>query len=559
MTRYHILSALILTTSSVAAADTIFPGGVLPGAANTWTKANSPYVLYGDLTIPAGATLTIEAGVEVRAAGNSDSQGSGFDTSRVELLVRGSLFTNGTAAEPVVLRSTSSTNQSWYGVYTSPLATSVSLTHTTIQHAVYGMRIDSPGTVVEVSNLTVVGASSGIWVREGSPRLNRFMILSSGNGVKITDVGTPTLTNCVIQNSSAHGVSINRAPVAGTVTVRHCTIDRSGFANVHSISTSGIGTNVNITSSILTNANQGVSRNDSSNWWVTNCNVWGNDTNFERVSSANNISADPQYVSATDLHLKSTSVAIDRGATGPSDDFDGVARPQDGNGVGGAEWDLGAYEYVRAVCGNGAVEPGEACDDGNAVNTDACLTTCTNASCGDGHVRAGVEECDDGNPNDDDECLPTCAMATCGDGAIRVGFEDCDDGNTNDDDACTNTCVSTTCGDGIKQSIEQCDDGNTIETDGCRQLCIAAACGDGIVYDGVEDCDDGNVAAGDGCSPACKVESSTSPDAGVDNGNGMEGGDGGGGGGCATTGSAPMNAWWLGLAMLLFVRRRRRA
>jgi cysteine-rich repeat protein len=38
------------------------------------------------------------------------------------------------------------------------------------------------------------------------------------------------------------------------------------------------------------------------------------------------------------------------------------------------------------VCGNGIVELGEACDDGNAANTDLCLNDCFDAVCGDGHV-----------------------------------------------------------------------------------------------------------------------------------------------------------------------------
>ncbi|MBA3548255.1 MAG: hypothetical protein H0T76_17370, partial [Nannocystis sp.] len=37
----------------------------------------------------------------------------------------------------------------------------------------------------------------------------------------------------------------------------------------------------------------------------------------------------------------------------------------------------------EAVCGDGEVQPGEACDDGNADETDACLATCVAASCGD--------------------------------------------------------------------------------------------------------------------------------------------------------------------------------
>ncbi len=45
------------------------------------------------------------------------------------------------------------------------------------------------------------------------------------------------------------------------------------------------------------------------------------------------------------------------------------------------------------VCGNGVPESGEGCDDGNGSNTDACLTTCQAATCGDGYVQGGVETC----------------------------------------------------------------------------------------------------------------------------------------------------------------------
>jgi cysteine-rich repeat protein len=77
--------------------------------------------------------------------------------------------------------------------------------------------------------------------------------------------------------------------------------------------------------------------------------------------------------------------------------------------IGGATVDCG---FSVAACGNGIVEAGEACDDGNADNTDACLDTCAAASCGDGYVWDGVEECDDGNANNDDSCLNSCVFPT---------------------------------------------------------------------------------------------------------------------------------------------------
>ena len=67
------------------------------------------------------------------------------------------------------------------------------------------------------------------------------------------------------------------------------------------------------------------------------------------------------------------------------------------------------------VCGNGILEPGEQCDDGNLVNGDGCSSTCTIETpppppvCGNGIVEAG-EQCDDGNLINGDGCSCTCTL-----------------------------------------------------------------------------------------------------------------------------------------------------
>ncbi len=64
------------------------------------------------------------------------------------------------------------------------------------------------------------------------------------------------------------------------------------------------------------------------------------------------------------------------------------------------------------VCGNGKVERGEACDDGNRNDADACTNRCEkpiviDPVCGNGKVERN-ETCDDGNTNDNDSCTNKC-------------------------------------------------------------------------------------------------------------------------------------------------------
>ena len=100
-----------------------------------------------------------------------------------------------------------------------------------------------------------------------------------------------------------------------------------------------------------------------------------------------------------------------------------------------------------SVCGDGALDPlCERCDDGAAnsdVAADACRTTCRPARCGDGTIDTG-ETCDDGNRDDCDGCSHDCQAEIglgCGDGvAYPACGETCDDGNATAGDGCATDC-----------------------------------------------------------------------------------------------------------------------
>jgi len=94
--------------------------------------------------------------------------------------------------------------------------------------------------------------------------------------------------------------------------------------------------------------------------------------------------------------------------------------------TGDSESEMGAV----AVCGNGVIEPGEACDDSNTDPGDYCALDCgaetgrcgdgilqSNESCDDGAIATGCDSLRDGG---DGACV---AAGTCSVGYISAGVD----------------------------------------------------------------------------------------------------------------------------------------
>lgn len=122
--------------------------------------------------------------------------------------------------------------------------------------------------------------------------------------------------------------------------------------------------------------------------------------------------------------------------------------------------------------------------------------------CGDGNLDPG-EECDDGNQQDDDECLPGCTWA-CGDGVVNA-VELCDTGiaagqpgacptGCDDSNACTtDTLVGSTC-------LAECVHGD-ISTCADDDGCCPSACNETSDNDCSAQCDNGVIEPGETCDP----------------------------------------------------------
>lgn len=148
------------------------------------------------------------------------------------------------------------------------------------------------------------------------------------------------------------------------------------------------------------------------------------------------------------------------------------------------------------LCGNGDIDPGEECDDGNDISSDSCTDECKNAFCGD-DIRwttqcdpvLGCEECDDGNNDNTDACTDECDNAYCGDDYVwklecdpETQCEYCDGGI-----GCTDVCKWVCAND------EDCDDGNWC--DGEEYCGWDHLCHEGLAVN----CDDCNPCTRDTC------------------------------------------------------------
>ncbi|MEM6699301.1 MAG: hypothetical protein AAF599_12935, partial [Bacteroidota bacterium] len=89
MNRNFKLLFLLIPFFQLIQAQTIVSGGIF--TPTTWTPEASPYLVTGDIVVFPDASLTIEAGTEIRFASDT----------KLELRA-GDLFVNGTADAPII-------------------------------------------------------------------------------------------------------------------------------------------------------------------------------------------------------------------------------------------------------------------------------------------------------------------------------------------------------------------------------------------------------------------------------------------------------------------------
>ncbi|TKJ41219.1 hypothetical protein CEE37_06020 [candidate division LCP-89 bacterium B3_LCP] len=204
----NILFVLLseLTLISFVFAQTIIPGGEVSG---TWTAAGSPYLVEGEITVPADQTLVIDPGVDVIFQGH------------YKLIVNGWLEAVGTEADSVLFTADNST-EGWHGIRFIGAPDSSHLSYCIVQYGratgsspdCYGGGIYCANSNPSFVNCTISGNASfwdggggGIYCYDSSPIIGGCIISGNsanyGNGGGIYCDGS----NLIISDNTINGNS----------------------------------------------------------------------------------------------------------------------------------------------------------------------------------------------------------------------------------------------------------------------------------------------------------------------------------------------------------------
>jgi parallel beta-helix repeat protein len=237
-------------------ADTI-PGGDVSG---TWHAANSPYYITGNITVPAGDTLSIEPAVQVNFLG-------GYNFT-----VNGWLEAVGTPADSIRFAGTAT----WSGVNFVNAPDTSHLAYCCLNNAFTPVTCNNSDPVISHNLITSGGIFGAIYVsNSGSPRISDCIIINAGRGIYWTSSANATIDRCVISNIGAQGFFLSNS---SSGTISGSVISGCGQSGVYK--TSGNLTFIDcIISNNKNNMNDygGGVRSENGNLTFTNCTI-SNDT-----------------------------------------------------------------------------------------------------------------------------------------------------------------------------------------------------------------------------------------------------------------------------------------
>lgn len=177
--------------------------GAFTPAASARTWEGDVYAL-GDVTVPDGGSLEIEAGTYVKVF-NDDLAATGADAARIELNVDGELIVNGTEADPVTIHPwTQTTSEDWAGIYFSSDSEGGTFSYCTIGYAEFVIDSYAP---IEIDDSTIRGASDAlISIWNSTLDIDDSEVsLSNGDGIRLDDADA-TIDDTLVEECVGYGL-----------------------------------------------------------------------------------------------------------------------------------------------------------------------------------------------------------------------------------------------------------------------------------------------------------------------------------------------------------------
>ena len=193
-----------------------------------WTPAgpggsNDPYLISGNLTVSAGASLILPTGTVLKFA------------SGVQLQVDGTLLVQGTAANPVVFTSDKATPAAgnWSGIKVNSGAVGVVIDHAQIAYANQGVTFTGAGGTL--SNSVIENNITGIYISDASPAVQGNIVRNNSSfGIFITRLSNPVIDGGNEVTANGYGVFVQGGGAATDLNPHPVVTGNSLYANPQS-------------------------------------------------------------------------------------------------------------------------------------------------------------------------------------------------------------------------------------------------------------------------------------------------------------------------------------
>jgi hypothetical protein len=199
-----------------------------------WESTAGPFLVYADVEVPAGQSLTVEPGVAIRAMPDQDASGGGIHPDKVELVVRGDLVVLGTASDSVVIEASSprQTPGLWGGLRAES-GSSLHMEHCRVTGAAVGVAARGAAVRLRHSAFSTNGLEGSSAPRgvapptpfRGTAALPGSLDANTACGIYLEDVAGDTVEACVVHATDGYGVFCT----GGSPLLLECDIVRSSL------------------------------------------------------------------------------------------------------------------------------------------------------------------------------------------------------------------------------------------------------------------------------------------------------------------------------------------